>query len=202
MPAFDALFVTPLYRAQLGARLNPELEAASLLIAAEDKAGRRWAKEHGYRGYTSYAALDDLPRRAPAFAMLAKQLDRHVAIFARHADFDLKRRRLKLDSLWVNVMQKGACHAPHIHPHAVVSGTYYVTVPVGSGAIRFEDPRLGLMMAAPTRRKNARPANRLFVDVQPRPGLLLLWESWLRHGVQESAAREPRISVSFNYRLD
>ncbi len=202
MAAFDGLFVTPLYRASLGTRLNPDLEAAALLIAAEDKAGRRWAKQHGYKGYTSYAALDDLPQRAPAFAALVKQLDRHVAIFARHADFELKRRKLKLDSLWLNVMKKGAIHAPHIHPHAVVSGTYYVTAPPGSGAIRFEDPRLALMMAAPPRRAHARPANRLFVDLQPRPGLLLLWESWLRHGVEENAAPTPRISVSFNYRLD
>jgi uncharacterized protein (TIGR02466 family) len=202
MAAFEALFVTPLYRASLGTRLNRDLEAASLLIAAEDKAGRRWAREHGYKGYTSYAALDDLPLRAPAFADLVKVIDRHVATFVRHADFDLSRRKLKLDSLWVNVMRNGAIHAPHIHPHAVVSGTYYVRVPPGSGAIRFEDPRLGLMMAAPPRRKMARPANRAFVDVAPKPGLLLLWESWLRHGVQESTAREPRISVSFNYRLD
>jgi uncharacterized protein (TIGR02466 family) len=202
MAAFDAVFVTPLYRASLGTRLNPELEAASLLIAAEDKAGRRWAKDHGYKGYTSYAALDDLPLRAPVFADLVKRIDAHVAAFARGADFELGRRKLKLDSLWVNVMRKGAIHAPHIHPHAVVSGTYYVTVPPGSGAIRFEDPRLPLMMAAPPRRKNARPANRTFVDVEPRPGMLLLWESWLRHGVAESTATVPRISVSFNYRLD
>ena len=202
MAAFDTLFVTPLYRASLGARLNPDLEAAASLIAAEDKAGRRWAKEHGYKGYTSYAALDDLPQRAPAFAALVKQLDRHVVAFARHADFDLRRRKLKLDSLWVNVMKKGAIHAPHIHPHAVVSGTYYVTVPPESGVIRFEDPRLPLMMAAPPRRKAARPGNRLFVDIRPRPGLLLLWESWLRHGVEENRANRPRISVSFNYRLD
>src|ERR1700761_3554997 len=73
MPAFDALFVTALYRASLGTRLNGELKAASLLIAAEDKAGRRWAREHGYKGYTSYAALDDLPLRAPAFADLVKR---------------------------------------------------------------------------------------------------------------------------------
>ena len=202
MAAFDAVFVTPLYRASLGTRLNPELEAASLLIAAEDTAGRLWAKEHGYKGYTSYAALDDLPLRAPAFGDLVRVIDRHVAVFARQADFELNHRKLKLDSIWVNVMNRGAIHAPHIHPHAVVSGTYYVTVPPGSGALRFEDPRLGLMMAAPPRRRTAKTANRSFVDVAPKPGMLLLWESWLRHGVQESTAREPRISVSFNYRLD
>ena len=99
-------------------------------------------------------------------------------------------------------MKKGAVHTPHIHPHSAISGTYYVTAPPESGAIRFEDPRLGLMMAAPPRKKTARPENRSFVDVTPKPGMLLLWESWLRHGVEPNAARAPRISVSFNFRMD
>jgi uncharacterized protein (TIGR02466 family) len=202
MAAFDALFVTPLYRASLPPRLNRDLETAALLLAAEDGAGRRWAWEHGYKGYTSYASLDDLPRRIPAFADLTRALQPHVAQFARTADFDLNRRRLALDSLWVNVMSAGAVHAPHIHPHAVISGTYYVTVPEGSGVLRFEDPRLGLMMAAPPRRKRARLENRSFVDVAPKAGQVLLWESWLRHGVEANKAKSPRISVSFNYRLD
>jgi uncharacterized protein (TIGR02466 family) len=202
MAAFDRLFITPLARANLGTRLNADLEAAALVIAAEDQAGRRWAKSHGYKGYTSYASLDDLPLRAPVFADLVKRIDGHVKAFARRAEFELGRRRLVVDSLWVNVMEKGAVHTPHIHPHAVISGTYYVTVPPGSGAIRFEDPRLPQMMAAPPRKQKARLENRLFVDIQPRPGLLLLWESWLRHGVEPNTARGRRISVSFNYRLD
>ncbi|HJR56850.1 MAG TPA: TIGR02466 family protein [Rhizomicrobium sp.] len=202
MASFDRLFVTLLARSNLGTRLNPELTAASLLIAAEDRAGQRWSKKHGYRGYTSYASLNDLPLRAPVFADLVKRIDRDVAAFGRKSQFDLNRRRLKLDSLWVNVMEKDAVHTAHIHPHSVISGTYYVAVPPGSGVIRFEDPRLALMMAAPARKTNARLENRAFVDIQPRPGLLLLWESWLRHGVEPNKARGRRISVSFNYRLD
>lgn len=202
MASFDRLFATLLARSNLGTRLNPELTAASLLIAAEDRAGQRWSKKHGYRGYTSYASLNDLPLRAPVFADLVKRIDRDVAAFGRKSQFDLNRRRLKLDSLWVNVMEKDAVHTAHIHPHSVISGTYYVAVPPGSGVIRFEDPRLALMMAAPARKTNARLENRAFVDIQPRPGLLLLWESWLRHGVEPNKARGRRISVSFNYRLD
>lgn len=206
MAAFDALFATPLLRTSLGTRLVPELEASSLLIAAEDSAGQRWAREHGYKGYTSYASLDDLPLRSPVFADLVKRIDREVKLFARHAQYETGRRRPMLDSLWVNVMEKDAIHAAHIHPHAVISGTFYVAVPPGSGAIRFEDPRLPLMMAAPPRKATARLENRTFVDVTPKPGLLLLWESWLRHGVQPNqmrgGKRSRRISVSFNYRLD
>jgi uncharacterized protein (TIGR02466 family) len=37
----------------------------------------------------------------------------------------------------------------------VISGTYYVTVPPKSGAIRFEDPRLPMLMAAPPKKPNA-----------------------------------------------
>jgi uncharacterized protein (TIGR02466 family) len=122
--------------------------------------------------------------------------------YARKSQFDLGKRKLALDSLWINVMKKGTIHAPHIHPHSVLSGTYYVTAPPGSGVIRFEDPRLPMLMAAPPKKKNASAENRVFVDVMPKPGLLLLWESWLRHGVEANASKTPRISVSFNYRLD
>ncbi len=108
---------------------TPALEKTCLGLAAEDKAGRRWAREHGYGGYTSYASLNDLTRRASVIAELEADIARHVAHFARDADFDLGGRKLRLDSLWVNVMEKGAIHGPHIHPHAAVSGTYYVTVP-------------------------------------------------------------------------
>ena len=149
MTGFTTLFATRLYQARLGRALVRELERSCLALARDDGAGRRWSRAHGYKGYTSYASLDDLPRRDPAFAELAAALDRHVRIFARDAAFDLSGRKLVLDSLWVNVMAQSGVHAAHIHPHAVVSGTFYVAVPPGAGAIRFEDPRLAMMMAAP-----------------------------------------------------
>jgi uncharacterized protein (TIGR02466 family) len=199
MAGFQTLFVTRLYQARLARSRNAALEKTCLGLAAEDKAGRRWARAHGYGGYTSYASLNDLTRRASVIAELEEDIARHVARFARDADFDLGGRKLRLDSLWVNVMEKGAIHGPHIHPHVAVSGTYYVTVPGQAGAIRFEDPRLPMQMAAPPRKKTARLENRTFVSVPPKPGLLLLWESWLRHGVEPNAAKRPRISISFNY---
>src|SRR5690606_19032194 len=107
------------------------------------------------RGYTSYASLNDLPVRDPAFADLKRLLDRHVARFAEACAFDLGGRRLKLDSIWANVLDGGGHHSAHIHPHSVVSGTLYVAVPPGSGVLRLEDPRLPMMMAAPVRRGDA-----------------------------------------------
>ena len=121
---------------------------------------------------------------------LQDQLDRQFGI----AD-----RKLKLDSLWVNILKPGGTHSGHIHPHSVVSGTIYIEVPTGSGGIRFEDPRLPMMMAAPTRLPDAPEERRPFVTVAPQVGTILLWESWLRHEVEANGAKAERISISFNY---
>ncbi|GLR47371.1 TIGR02466 family protein [Sphingomonas astaxanthinifaciens] len=191
------LFVTPLYEAEIAEpALLDALAHAIRSLAEDDGAGRRWCREHGYKGYTSYASLNDLPRRDPVIADLARRLTRHAVSFARELAWPIKP---KLDSLWVNLLKGGGHHSAHIHPHSILSGTLYVEVPEGGGAIRFEDPRLPMMMAAPTRSPDAPEPLRPFVTVQPRPGQLLLWESWLRHEVLPGTARAERLSISFNF---
>jgi uncharacterized protein (TIGR02466 family) len=205
MSTIRDLFVTRVYEGSLAeargfAAFNAELEDACHMLAAEDRAGRAWCRANGYGGYTSYASLDDLPRRASVFAELKRRLDRHAVAFAESLDFDLGARgRLTLDSLWVNVLRPGAAHSGHIHPHSVISGTVYVNVPPGAGALRLEDPRLPMMMAAPRRRPEAPEGVRSFVILPPVVGTVYLWESWLRHEVLAGAAKAPRISLSFNY---
>lgn len=202
--ALRTLFVTPVYEASLTTdrffeNFNAEIFDACRMLEAEDAAGRAWCREHGYGGYTSYASLADLPQRASAFADLKSKLDRHARAFAEALHFDLGRGRLKLDSLWVNILKPGAAHSGHIHPHSVISGTYYVAVPPGASALKLEDPRLPLMMAAPPRRPDAPETAQPFVYLQPAPGTLYMWESWLRHEVPANRAKTPRVSVSFNY---
>jgi uncharacterized protein (TIGR02466 family) len=200
-----SLFATRFYQGSLAAAaLVAELEDACRSLAEEDQAGRRWSRDHGYRGYTSYASLNDLPGRDPRFGDLVRHLNRHVATFASDCALDLGGRRLKLDSLWVNVLKPGGAHSGHLHPHSVVSGTVYVAVPPGSGALKLEDPRLPMMMAAPPRLPDAPEELRTFVYAEPEPGNVFLWESWLRHevmpGTGPSKAGAERISISFNYR--
>jgi uncharacterized protein (TIGR02466 family) len=204
MSATTPLFVTQLYEADLAsdrgfAAFNAELEEACRMLAAEDGAGRAWCKANGYGGYTSYASLNDLPTRASVFGALKTRLDRHAATFAEALAFDLARGRLRLDSLWVNILKPGAVHAGHLHTHSVLSGTVYVAVPEGAGALKLEDPRLAQMMAAPPRLADAPETARTFVYRAPRAGTLLMWESWLRHEVVAGRAKADRISISFNY---
>jgi uncharacterized protein (TIGR02466 family) len=198
----ETIFVTKLYRSAVhgAGALNLDLAKACRAMAADDQAGAAWSKEHGYKGYTSYASLNDLPRRDPSFATLKRELDKHAARFAKALHFDLGTRKLVLDSLWVNLLEPGGVHTGHLHPHAVLSGAYYVEVPIGASALKLEDPRLPMMMAAPMRTSEAPESEQTFIYVRPAAGEVLMWESFVRHEVPINSAKKPRLSISFNYR--
>ena len=105
---------------------------------------------------------------------------------------------------WANVAWKGAYNAVHNHTPALYSGVYYVTLgdhPVDdpgsrSGLIEFVDPRPGAHGGPlPTHAFN-KP---LIVD--PEPGMMLIFPSWLLHTVHPYDGTSPRISVAFNLHI-
>lgn len=200
------LFATPLYHAALSELGNAvdqqELALSCISIAEDDEAGQEWCEREGYPGYTSYSSLSDLPWRFPIFQAVKEALDLHVAAFAKELHFDLGEGQLVLEDLWINILPEGGIHTAHIHPHSVISGTTYVAMPEGTSALKLEDPRLQMMMAAPGRTADAPEHLRQFIYVKPKVGDVLLWESWLRHEVPMNMAEDERISVSFNYRWD
>lgn len=206
MAQIESLFVTRLYRAQLsehGPAIDAqELENSCLVIAGDDDAGQAWCEQNGYPGYTSYASLTDLPWRFPIFADVVKTLDAHVAAFAQDLALDLDGRKLVLEDLWINILPEGGTHASHIHPHSVISGTTYVSMPEGTSALKLEDPRHAMMMAHPPRTKDCRQELKTFVYQSPSVSDVLLWESFIRHEVPMNMAEDERISVSFNYRWE
>ena len=206
MSNIESLFVTRLYHASLfefskGLDIS-ELNQACLSIADDDLAGQKWCEKNGYTGYTSYASLTDLPWRFTIFRQLVKVLDRHVANFSKDLQFDIKRKAIKLDSLWINILPTGGIHSSHIHPNSVISGTTYIAMPTGVSSIKFEDPRLPMMMAAPKRKPKTRNELLHFIYRSPKVADVLLWESWLRHEVPMNMSDEERISISFNYSVE
>jgi uncharacterized protein (TIGR02466 family) len=202
--ATQSLFATRLYRAELAQErgfqpLMEDLADACAMMAQEDEAGRAWSKANRYPGYTSYSSPGTLWTRASAFGDLKTRLDRHAKAFAGEIGLDLGGGRLRLDSLWVNVLKPGGGHTSHIHPHSVISGTVYVAAPPGTSGLKLEDPRLAMMMAAPTRLPDAPADQQAFVYVTPDEGTILMWESWLRHEVPANPLKAERVSISFNY---
>jgi uncharacterized protein (TIGR02466 family) len=194
--AIKALFPTLLYQSALtkadAARFNRTLLDECQALAASDAAGRKWSAKHYLGGYTSYGSLDRLHLVSSVFAGLAKRLDPHAKAFAVKLPYDLAGRSLAMTDCWLNVMPSGVVHSLHLHPTSFISGTYYVQVPKGAGVLKFEDPRLSRMMAAP-------PARRPFVGLPAKAGDVILFESWLRHEVPPARYAGERISISFNY---
>jgi len=201
--AIQSLFPTLLYRGALkaadGQRFGQRLADECAALAASDSAGQRWSARHYLGGYTSYGSLDRLHLVSSVFASLQRAIDRHVARFVRALPYDLSGRKLVMTDCWLNVMPAGVVHSLHLHPASFISGTYYVTVPRGAGALKVEDPRLSRLMATPPRRSNLPPRMRAFVQVPARSGDLVLFESWLRHEVPPARYSGERVSISFNY---
>lgn len=201
--AIHALFPTLVYRAplatNLSARFDQNLHDECEALALSDAAGRRWSAKHYLGGYTSYGSLDRLHLISSLFDRLRRYIDPHVARFVRSLHYDLRGRRVTMADCWLNRMPAGVTHSLHLHPASFISGTYYIAVPKGAGALKFEDPRLSSLMAAPPRRADAPRAMRPFVSMAARAGDLILFESWLRHEVPPARYVGERISISFNY---
>lgn len=189
------IYCAPLHRNGAQA-LNKELLREIGQIRDQDRAGARWSRTNYPGGYTSYGSLDQLHRLSSTFIALREKLDRHARLFAREQDWDLQGRKLLMTDCWVNVMPRGCAHSFHLHPQAVISGTYYVRTPRGCSGLKFEDPRLSRMMAAPARKADGPPAH---ITYPAESGKVILFESWLRHEVPASRIAQERVSISFNY---
>lgn len=168
-------------------------------ISEIDNAGQKWSQKNYPGGFTSYGSMTELHKMSPFFNELKTKLDHEVQLFAKGLELDLQKGRLELCSLWVNIMPANVTHSMHIHPHSVISGTYYVQVPNGARGLKLEDPRMVSYMNTPPRKKNSQIQNQWFVELKPKPGQILLFESWLRHEVPPNPSKKDRISISFNY---
>jgi len=201
--ATTSFFPTRIYASALQARndqgLRRQLLAECHQLREDDAAGRRWSATGYPGGYTSYGSANRMHVMSPTFARLEQRLSRHIKAYARALELDLTVRVLSMTDCWVNIMPPGVTHSLHLHPLSTISGTYYVQVPRGSAGLKFEDPRLSQMMAAPPRRLDAAAENRPWVTLPATPGHILLFESWLRHEVPTNTTRSERISISFNY---
>ncbi|MFE4579388.1 putative 2OG-Fe(II) oxygenase [Streptomyces chartreusis] len=79
---------------------------------------------------------------------------------------------------WAAVYRQGDSHRQHTHHDSAFSGTYYIE----TGAVGPEDGYLQLLDPRPA--AVARQASPGVYAVQPRPGLLVGFPSWLPHSVQ------------------
>ena len=96
---------------------------------------------------------------------------------------------------WSVRLHRDGFHVNHVHPDGLISSAYYVDVPVEtldaetkSGWIKFGEPRYPIPGHAPER------------FVQPRPGRLVLFPSYMWHGTNAIRGADTRLCVAFDVR--
>lgn len=184
-------------KASMLRELNMQLLKEILILSKEDKAGITWSKENYPHGFTSYASANQMHIVSPTFAELNLYIQKHLKKYIDCLELNIKSSALSMNTCWVNIMNKNALHSSHNHPQSIISGTYYVQVPRGSSALKFEDPRYSSYMSRPAMVTKAK--NQTHHSLKANSSDVILFESWLRHEVPINHSIQPRISISFNY---
>lgn len=122
--------------------------------------------------------------------------------------FEIEKMDMKGEG-WVNVNPQHSFNVPHDHPGYTWSGVYYVKVAEDDdqqklqterdGCIEFLDPRTSVSALATDVTKYSdyfSPKK----TITPRPGLIVIFPSYLRHWVYPNKREEDRITFAFNFR--
>ncbi len=190
-------FPTPIYR-----RLWPKTQAFNAAlreIVLARKAASPSTARSNIGGWQSSHDLITWPH--PEMKQLGEMI--HEA-FGAAMERELGHRRFTCRlavSAWANVNAHGHYNRHHTHANNHWSGVYYVDLgqPDSSispnGAIEFIDPRpaVGVFELGPGSAVST-------WTLQPEAGQLLLFPSWLRHGVLPFYGTGERISIAFNLR--
>jgi uncharacterized protein (TIGR02466 family) len=96
---------------------------------------------------------------------------------------------------WINMHDRGGFNFLHMHEGSLLSGSFYLSVPPGSGQFVFRDPRPGVLNGGI---KGGVPNGHADVHLTPSPGLMVLFPCWMEHYVEPHEGDEPRITIAFN----
>tara|TARA_R110002110_G_scaffold64634_11_gene178610 strand:- start:767 stop:1480 length:714 start_codon:yes stop_codon:yes gene_type:complete len=184
-------FATPVWAQQLTAHatFNPPMLDALTGLEATAPSVRR-SNVGGWHSETNL-------HHHPAFRPLCLTISRVALRCALALEFDFTRGGLAIQSLWANRNGPGDYNAQHVHPNSFLSGSYYLAVPPDSGNIEIADPVRERVMDAYPMRKDAKYHMRR-IEYRCRDGLLIMFPSWLSHGVQPNRSNAMRYSLAFN----
>ena len=127
---------------------------------------------------------------------LEKELGDSIAQY--HKFWEFQSCTLQLNNLWINIAPPEAYQEAHVHlshySKVLYSGVLYLKTEENSGDIFFNNPITPLLYhMLPSPKITAKQL------ITPHPGLILMFPSWLEHGVLQNKTTKDRISISWNF---
>ncbi len=196
------LFATPVAVAHLGLPAQVNRELAETILARE---ASQPTTEHSNLGgwQSSWDLLDWGGPAASAVISAGKALAGKLTCDRQGQPRAVEWRV----NAWANVNRSGHANEAHSHPGAFWSGSYYVddggigADPRLGGEFELRDPRgVAPAMYAPQLAFAAPGGLSIGAaeTIAPTTGMLLLFPSWLEHGVRPYRGEAARISIAFN----
>ena len=140
----------------------------------------------------------DLLETGATFSNLKKHLIRYVNEILSETYVDSA--TIRMINSWANISRKGEYTLPHIHEEASWSCVYYLT-PTGDANLYLKDPRPLEQMDRSHHYLKDPYAN----VIRKRPfqtGEVILFPSWLEHGVGTNISNSARISIAANFLIE
>jgi len=168
---------------------NQELAQHIINWSKQDKG----VQKTNYKGWHSQTEMHTKPEYKP----LVDELFIFMKEIFKEEWLD---REPMLGNMWANINPKDGLNQPHIHPNSLFSGVYYVKSNPQAGRLKIYDPRAGVQIVMPVRKKG-KPPKHLWRDanLDPFPGRIIMFPAWLWHAVEPNESNDIRISVSFNF---
>jgi len=199
----DYLFPTPIWW------LDLDIDVAAMQEICYGIAENMPTKERSNRGILNYQSPDffgeELVKEPEddVFAELCRQI-KHWGNKAFDS-FESCATTLEFANVWININNKGGYNEVHVHPGSIMSGAFYVKTPKEGdcGSITFhKNPMEGYVVhslgLAEDLSKAEAAHTHATMSYPPKEGRLVLFPSWVSHGVRENHTEEDRISISFN----
>lgn len=127
------------------------------------------------------------------FLAIAKE---KVMTYARGLRYDVDKYPPKINECWVNVYSASNSQEVHRHPNSVFSGIYYVKAPKGCAPTLFHSEVSDVMLDPPVVERT--PLNVQVQAIEAVEGRMVIFRSWVRHGVLPSPIDDDRVTISFN----
>jgi uncharacterized protein (TIGR02466 family) len=117
-------------------------------------------------------------------------------LFLDGLGFDVSRYNFQLSAFWINEMTSGTYHQKHSHFGKIVSGTFYVDMPVNSAGITYYNPMV--ISRYELDNKTYSNFNSSSWTLNPKEGEVYFWESNISHEVRQAEFKGIRRSIAFD----